>query len=107
MTSTSFGIAKIALHQPEQVIANHWYGESLPKKFVNHTGIEERHISFSDEVTMAVECIEQMLTESAIKQDDCAGLIFVTPSFVPMTSQTVIWTGSTRDRNNPQELHII
>ena len=84
MTSTSFGIAKIALHQPEQVIANHWYGESLPKKFVNHTGIEERHISFSDEVTMAVECIEQMLTESAIKQGDCAGLIFVTPSFVPM-----------------------
>ena len=71
MTSTSFGIAKIALHQPEQVIANHWYGESLLKKFVNHTGIEERHISFSDEVTMAVECIEQMLTESAIKQGEC------------------------------------
>ncbi|MEC8474036.1 MAG: hypothetical protein VXZ38_05260, partial [Planctomycetota bacterium] len=67
MTSTSFGIAKIALHQPEQIIANQWYGESLPKKFLNHTGIEERHISFSDEVTMAAECIEQMLTESAIK----------------------------------------
>ena len=106
MTSTSFGIAKIALHQPEQVIANHWYGESLPKKFVNHTGIEERHISFSDEVTMAVECIEQMLTESAINKVS-AGLILLHHHLCQCTSQIVIWTVSTRDKNNPQELHII
>ena len=53
MNPTPFGIANISLHQPSQIISNDWYGDSLPKKFVNHTGIEERHISFRDEVTMA------------------------------------------------------
>lgn len=84
MNPTQFGIANISLHQPKQVISNDWYGESLPKKFVNHTGIEERHISFRDEVTMAAECIESMVDHGKIDLKDCAGLIFVTPSFVPM-----------------------
>ncbi|MBL6724812.1 MAG: hypothetical protein ISQ09_06970 [Rubripirellula sp.] len=84
MHSTGFGISHISLYQPEQVIANDWYGDSLPKKFVNHTGIEERHISFEDEVSMASKCIEGLSGQNDIDLEDCAGLVFVTPSFVPM-----------------------
>lgn len=84
MQPTKIGISKIALHQPKQVLSNDWYGDALPKKFVNHTGIEERHISFDDEIAMAVHCVEGMRDQAAIDLSDCAGLIFVTPSFVPM-----------------------
>ncbi len=84
MPSTAVGIAKIGLFHPDQVIGNEWYEDSLPKKFVNHTGIEARRISFSDEVTMAAQCVHQMVDDSNINLSDCAGLIFVTPSFVPM-----------------------
>ena len=67
MNPTPFGIANISLHQPSQIISNDWYGDSLPTKFVNHTGIDQRHISFRAEVTMAAECIESMLEQGKLE----------------------------------------
>ena len=101
MHPTKFGISKIGLHQPEQVLANDWYGDSLPKKFVNHTGIEERNISFDDEVSMAIRCVECLRDESNIELSDCAGLIFVTPSFVPMHVANQFMTRDQARREQP------
>jgi 3-oxoacyl-[acyl-carrier-protein] synthase III len=81
--SGQIGIAAIAIHQPAWSLANDWYGEIIPRKFVHHTGIESRAVSFEDEVTMAVRAAKNLQQESACDFGQCAGVIFASPSFVP------------------------
>ena len=80
----SFGISSISTFRPKQVIPNAWYESTLPRKFVRHTGIESRLVSFEDEVTMATRCVQNLAGEATFFLEDCAGLVFASPSFVPM-----------------------
>ena len=79
-----FGISSISTFRPKQVISNAWYESTLPRKFVNHTGIESRLVSFEDEVTMACHCVRNLANEASCFLEDCAGVVFASPSFVPM-----------------------
>jgi 3-oxoacyl-[acyl-carrier-protein] synthase-3 len=80
-----FGISAINTFRPKQVLSNDWYQSALPKKFVNHTGIESRSVSFEDEVTMAYRCVRGLEREVSCQLTDCAAVIFASPSFVPMS----------------------
>jgi len=51
--SSGIGISAIATYEPPWVLANEWFGDTIPRKFVHHTGIESRCISLEDEITMA------------------------------------------------------
>ncbi len=81
----SFGISSISTFRPKQVISNAWYESTLPRKFVNHTGIESRLVSFEDEVTMAARCVRNLEKEASCFLEDCAAVVFASPSFVPMS----------------------
>jgi 3-oxoacyl-[acyl-carrier-protein] synthase III len=77
------GIAAIALHQPAWELGNEWFGDTMPRKFTHHTGIEARGISLDDEVTMAAHAVRQLQRETGCNLADCRGLVFVSPSFIP------------------------
>lgn len=79
----ALGIAAIALHHPEWELDNAWFGESMPRKFAHHTGIEARGISLDDEVTMGLHAIRQLQRETGCNLADCRGLVFVSPSLIP------------------------
>jgi 3-oxoacyl-[acyl-carrier-protein] synthase III len=77
------GIAAIALHQPAWELENAWFGDSMPRKFAHHTGIEARAISLDDEVTMGLHAVRQLQRETGCHLAGCRGLVFVSPSFIP------------------------
>jgi 3-oxoacyl-[acyl-carrier-protein] synthase III len=77
------GISAIAVYEPPWVVDNAWFGDSLPRKFVQHTGIRSRRISQADEVTMAVRAVESMQREMCCSLQGCTALVFVSPSVVP------------------------
>lgn len=79
------GIAAIATYEPPQRLDNNWFNGTLPRKFVQHTGIESRHISSEDEVTMGVRAVEQLQRETGCALRDCAAVVFASPSFVPLS----------------------
>jgi 3-oxoacyl-[acyl-carrier-protein] synthase-3 len=83
--TSNLGIAAIALYEPPWVLANDWFGGTIPRKFVQHTGIEARPISVEDEVTMAVRVAKAIQRETACDFRKCAGLYFVSPSFIPLS----------------------
>jgi len=80
---TPLGIAAIALHQPSWELENAWFGDSMPRKFAHHTGIEARAISLDDEVTMGLHAVRQLQRETGCNLADCRGIVFVSPSFIP------------------------
>jgi 3-oxoacyl-[acyl-carrier-protein] synthase III len=80
----SVGISAISIYQPPWVLGNDWFGDSMPRKFVHHTGIEARPISREDEVTLAVRAVRGLKTEVGCDLRDCAALVFVSPSFIPL-----------------------
>ena len=80
---TPLGIAAIAVHQPPWELENAWFGESMPRKFAHHTGIEARGISVDDEVTMGLHAVRQLQRETGCRLADCRGIVFVSPSFIP------------------------
>lgn len=82
-TTSPLGIAAIALHQPPWVLENAWFGDTIPRKFVHHTGIEARAISLDDEVSLGLQAVRQLQRESGCDLADCRGLILVSPSFIP------------------------
>lgn len=82
-TSGRIGISAIATWQPPWSLGNEWFGETMPRKFVHHTGIESRSVSLEDEVTMAVRAAKNLQQEVGCDFGHCAGLIFASPSFVP------------------------
>src|SRR5215470_2180933 len=83
--NTRVGISAIAAYEPPWVLGNDWFGDTIPRKFVHHTGIEARCISLEDEVTMAYRVVKSLQRETGCDLKDCAALVFVSPSFVPLT----------------------
>jgi len=71
------------VYEPPWVLENAWFGDSLPRKFVQHTGIRSRRISQKDEIAMAVRVVECMQREMDCDLRDCAALVFISPSVVP------------------------
>ncbi len=79
----ALGISAIAIHQPSWELDNGWFGDTMPRKFSHHTGIESRRISIDDEVTMGVLAVRRLQRETGCNLADCRGLVFVSPSFIP------------------------
>lgn len=77
------GIAAIAIHQPAWEVGNAWFGDAMPRKFAQHTGIEARGISLDDEVTMGLAAVRKIQRETGARLADCRGILFVSPSFIP------------------------
>ncbi|MGI9516371.1 MAG: 3-oxoacyl-[acyl-carrier-protein] synthase III C-terminal domain-containing protein [Pirellulaceae bacterium] len=83
---SGIGISGISAYQPDWVLPNEWYDSLLSRKFVKHTGILKRPISEEDEVEMAVRAAQTLAAETGCDLDDCAAVLFVSPSFVPMSA---------------------
>src|SRR5688500_3264658 len=79
------GIAAIATHQPARRLANDWFGDTLARKFVHHTGIETRAVADEDEVTLGQRAAAALQEQTACDLRRCAALVFVSPSFVPLS----------------------
>ena len=77
------GISAIAVHQPAWELENGWFGETMPRKFAHHTGIEARGISLDDEVTMGLHAVRRLQRDTGCDMAHCRGLVFVSPSFIP------------------------
>jgi 3-oxoacyl-[acyl-carrier-protein] synthase III len=84
--SSRLGISAIATYEPPWVLGNDWFGDTIPRKFVHHTGIESRPISLEDEVTMGVRVVRNLQREIGCDLNDCAALLFVSPSYVPLAA---------------------
>lgn len=80
---SNLGIAAISVYRPSLVLNNDWFGERLPRKFVQHTGTHSRLVSSMDEVAMAEKAIAQLQQEVGCDLQDCAGIVFVSPSYIP------------------------
>jgi len=85
LSAQSLGIAAISIYQPDCHLPNDWFGASMPRKFGKHTGIEERGVSFEDELSMGVEAVARLQRETGCNLADCRGLVFVSPSLIPPT----------------------
>jgi 3-oxoacyl-[acyl-carrier-protein] synthase-3 len=77
------GISAIAIHQPAWQLENGWFGDTMPRKFAGHTGIEARGVSLADEVTMGIEAVRGLQRETGCDLAACRGIAFVSPSFIP------------------------
>jgi 3-oxoacyl-[acyl-carrier-protein] synthase-3 len=77
------GIAAIAIHEPAWRLDNAWFGDTMPRKFAHHTGIESRGISPVDEVTMGLAAVRTLQKQTGCSLADCRGIMFVSPSFLP------------------------
>ena len=78
----AIGISAIAAYKPPWMLGNEWFSEILPRKFVQHTGILSRHISTEDEVALGIRAVESLQRESHCDVQDCAAVVFVSPSIV-------------------------
>lgn len=81
--SPPLGISAIAVHQPPWELGNDWFGDTMPRKFAHHTGIEARGISLEDEATMGLRAIRRLQRETGCNLADCRGLVFVSPASIP------------------------
>jgi 3-oxoacyl-[acyl-carrier-protein] synthase-3 len=79
------GISAIAVHEPPWILANDWFADILPRKFVHHTGILSRHIAQEDEVAIGIRAVENLVRETRCDLRDCAAVVFVSPSVVHKT----------------------
>jgi 3-oxoacyl-[acyl-carrier-protein] synthase III len=93
------GIAAVTSFQPDCVLPNEWF-ESMPRKFVKHTGILQRPVSMEDEVALAIHATENLIRETSCDLRDCAGVVFTSPSFVSMSVARKYM--SARDAQNEQ-----
>lgn len=82
--SKNIGIAAIATYEPSWLLGNEWFAETLPRKFVHHTGIQSRRVSAHDEVKMAVKAVRNLQRDTNCDLRDCAAIVFASPSFVPL-----------------------
>lgn len=78
------GISAIATWQPPWMLGNDWFGDTIPRKFVHHTGIQSRPISEEDEVTMALRAAKNLQREVGCDWRNCATVVFASPSFIPL-----------------------
>ena len=70
------GISAIGIYEPPWVLGNDWFGDTLPPKFLKHTGIESRRVLTEDEVAMAVGAVENLQRDSGLRLADCVGAVF-------------------------------
>jgi 3-oxoacyl-[acyl-carrier-protein] synthase III len=82
--TTGIGIAAISVYQPPWTLPNEWFGDTIPRKFAQHTGIQSRAISLEDEVTMGLHAVKALQRETACDLKQCAAVVFASPSFVPL-----------------------
>jgi 3-oxoacyl-[acyl-carrier-protein] synthase-3 len=83
--SGRIGISAIATYEPSWVLGNEWFEGTIPRKFVHHTGIEARPVSLEDEVTMAIRAMRNLRRDTGCDLADCAGVVFASPSFIPLS----------------------
>ncbi|MFM8413860.1 MAG: 3-oxoacyl-[acyl-carrier-protein] synthase III C-terminal domain-containing protein [Planctomycetota bacterium] len=83
LTSPVLGISAIAVHEPSWQLDNGWFGDTMPRKFAHHTGIESRGVSLVDEVTMGLAAVRRLQRETGCDLSACRGIMFVSPSFIP------------------------
>ncbi len=76
----SIGISSIATYEPTWLLGNDWFADILPRKFEQHTGTKARPISWHDEVTMGARAVNNLRCDL----NDCAAIVFTSPSFVPL-----------------------
>lgn len=95
------GISAIAVHQPTWQLENDWFGDTMPRKFSHHTGIEARGISLEDEVTMGLHAVRKLQRETGCNLADCRGLVFVSPSFIPASVARRHLTADAAERERP------
>jgi 3-oxoacyl-[acyl-carrier-protein] synthase III len=77
------GVSAVSTFQPPWILPNEWF-ETIGRKFVKHTGILQRPISMEDEVELAIHATENLMRETGCDLRNCVGLVFTSPSFVPM-----------------------
>ncbi|HKD38176.1 MAG TPA: hypothetical protein VKB78_15290 [Pirellulales bacterium] len=85
---SSYGIAAIAVYDPsedELTLPNAWFESRgiIGRKFVAHTGILSRGISFLAEQEMALRATENLKLQTGFDANDCAGLVLSSSSLVP------------------------
>ena len=78
------GISAISAYEPPGVLDNDWFDGAISRKFVQHTGIRSRRISWEGEVAMGVRAVANLRDEAGCDLRDCAAVVFVSPSFVPL-----------------------
>ena len=78
------GISAVATYEPPWILANDWFEGTIPRKFLQHTGIESRHVAMEDEVSLAVRAVSNLQRETGCDLRDCAAIVFVSPSYVPL-----------------------
>src|SRR5438876_10030818 len=82
--SGGIGISAIATYEPPWLLGNDWFGGTLARKFVHHTGIESRPVSLEDdEVTLAIRAAKNLQRETGCGLQDCAGVVCGSPPLVP------------------------
>ena len=82
-SASRLGISAISIHEPAWELANDWFGDTMPRKFAHHTGIEARRISTDDEVTMGLHAVRQLQRQTGCNLADCRGIVYVSPSAIP------------------------
>ena len=82
--TADIGISAIETYQPAWVLPNAWYASTIKRKFVKHTGITARAIAVEDEVALAAKCVKQLASDPRMDLANCAALLFVSPSVLPM-----------------------
>lgn len=83
--ANSIGISALTVFEPACSLRNEWFADTIPRKFTRHTGIESRRVACENEVTLGLRAVRKLQVESGCDLKDCAALVFVSPSFVPMT----------------------
>ncbi len=87
--SSAVGISAIATYEPPWALCNDWFQNTLPRKFVEHSGIVSRRISEVDEVAMGLRAVENLRRETHCDLDDCIAVVFVASSlFAPAVAGT-------------------
>lgn len=77
------GISAVSVFEPSWSLGNDWFEGKVPRKFAQHTGIESRFVAGEDEVALGQQAVRKLQAECACDLRNCAGLVFVSPSFVP------------------------
>lgn len=81
-TPPTVGISAIASYEPPWVLGNDWFEGTLPRKFVEHSGIVSRRISSEDEVTMGLRAVENLHQATRCDLAHCAAVVFAVSSLV-------------------------
>jgi len=76
------GISAIATYEPPWKLANEWFGGTLSRKFVQHTGILSRRISLEDEVTMGVRAVKNLQSRTGCDLRNCVAVVFAGSSLI-------------------------